>query len=339
MRREFFAVDAARAFAALLVVAIHVQPFADVSFWGNVVFTESVARQAVPFFFTVTGFLLGGRFSDGKLPVPAFSHCLRRIGVLYAVWCTLYVPLAAVHLRTVLPPCDNVVFWLRSVILTGPYHLWYFPSLMEGLVLVFLVGRWLTPMRQLLCSGAVYAGAVLIGSYGVGGWMPLSMYYDPLYLGWAFAWFFLSLGIWGARRDFRRVPVWFYFAALAGLLAEAVTLHLLRPDGTFYLYLAMPFVIVGLFRLLADAEPFFAKMGKGQALRLRRCSVLIYGVHIYFVWFFWWRPAGRVLLADMFPLLPVSLAAYGVVILLSLVFCGMILYSMRRGECVLEYLS
>ena len=75
--------DACKLLAALLVVAIHTSPLAELAPLGDFFLTRVLGRLAVPFFFMVTGhFVLGpvlagraGQASSTALGRPNFPAC------------------------------------------------------------------------------------------------------------------------------------------------------------------------------------------------------------------------------------------------------------------------
>ena len=90
-RRGYPAVDRFRVAAALLVVCIHTAPLASFSAAADFAL-KTLARLAVPFFFTATGFfLLGELVRPGLRPrtlSPGVRRFLKKTGVLYAA-CTV----------------------------------------------------------------------------------------------------------------------------------------------------------------------------------------------------------------------------------------------------------
>ena len=94
-RRGYPAVDRFRVAAALLVVCIHTAPLASFSAAADFAL-KTLARLAVPFFFTATGFfLLGELVRPGLRPrtlSPGVRRFLKKTGVLYAACTVLYLP-------------------------------------------------------------------------------------------------------------------------------------------------------------------------------------------------------------------------------------------------------
>ena len=89
---RFGALDRFRPLAALLVVALHTYPLADVSPDAEFLLTRVLARLAVPFFLMATGqfALLPLLQPGGARRLPRF---LRKTGLLYGACILLYLPL------------------------------------------------------------------------------------------------------------------------------------------------------------------------------------------------------------------------------------------------------
>ena len=146
-RRGYPAVDRFHVAAALLVVCIHTAPLASFSAAADFAL-KTLARLAVPFFFTATGFfLLGELVRPGLRPrtlSPGVRRFLKKTGVLYAACTVLYLP---VTLYAGNFPVENVLGELvRDAVLDGTfYHLWYLPAALLGVLVVCGLLRFLRP--------------------------------------------------------------------------------------------------------------------------------------------------------------------------------------------------
>lgn len=147
--------DGFRVVSALLVVAIHTSPLGSLSTDADWFLTRVIARIAVPFFFLSTGYFSREILENGKL-----GKRLQKLCLLYLASIVLYLPLniymGDFH-RISIGTC------LRKLLLDGTfYHLWYFPAVIIGLILLRAAVRIL---------GWKYAG-VLAGVFyciGLGG--------------------------------------------------------------------------------------------------------------------------------------------------------------------------
>lgn len=182
-RRTYGGPDLFRPAAALLVAAIHTSPLASFSAEGDFFLTRVLARLAVPFFFLVTGhFVLGGYFhpsavragdggnrselaaSRGRRPgASAIPGFLQKILLLYGCAMLLYLPIGiyAGHYKGLTAPS-----LLRMIFFDGTfYHLWYFPALLTGVLLLCLLGRFFSLRTCTAVSAVLYLLGLLGDSY------------------------------------------------------------------------------------------------------------------------------------------------------------------------------
>ena len=216
-RRGYPAVDRFRVAAALLVVCIHTAPLASFSAAADFAL-KTLARLAVPFFFTATGFFLLGELVRPGLRSrtlsPGVRRFLKKTGVLYAACTVLYLP---VTLYAGNFPVENVLGELvRDAVLDGTfYHLWYLPAALLGVLVVCGLLRFLRPGAAAGVCGALYLAGLLGDSwYGLAKQLPaLKEGYDALFgvmdytrNGLFFAPAFLMLGALLAGFPARRRP-------------------------------------------------------------------------------------------------------------------------------------
>lgn len=153
-RRGYPAVDRFRVAAALLVVCIHTAPLASFSAAADFAL-KTLARLAVPFFFTATGFFLLGELVRPGLRSrtlsPGVRRFLKKTGVLYAACTVLYLP---VTLYAGNFPVENVLGELvRDAVLDGTfYHLWYLPAALLGVLVVCGCCASCAPARRRACA-------------------------------------------------------------------------------------------------------------------------------------------------------------------------------------------
>lgn len=267
--------DRFRVLCAVLVIAIHTSPLETLSPDADWLLTRVIARVAVPCFFLATGY-----FSRDALTSGGLGPGLRKLAALYLAAVLLYLPL-----NLYMGDLEGLTLGtlLRDLLLDGTfYHLWYFPAVIMGLLIVRGGVRLL---------GWGRAGILMMLLYGVGlggdSWHGLAVllpggeaFYNAL-----FQWmdytrnglFFAPVYLW-AGGCLRGVSI-DRGACLTGLLlsacalfAEAALLRyawLARFDS---MYLSLLPVSVCLFGFLTADEP-------GNCKELRVFSLLLYIVH------------------------------------------------------------
>lgn len=264
-----------RVVCSVLVVAIHTSPLETISPDADWLFTRVIARIAVPFFFMATGY-----FSRDNLEYGGIGRGLRKLLLLYAAAVVLYLPL-----NLYMGALDGVTFTslLRDLLLDGTfYHLWYFPAVIFGLLIVRGAVKFL---------GWNKAGIFLVLLYciGLGGdsWHGLAVsipgvnaFYNVLFRfmdytrnGLFFAPIYLWLGgtLSGRKPDQGACMVGLLLSFCA-MLSEAALLRYSWLSRFDSMYLSLLPVSLCLFALLATDQP-------GNRKDLRVFSLLMYIVH------------------------------------------------------------
>ncbi len=162
--KNYGALDRFRVAAAILVVAIHTSPLASINESADFFLTRVLARIAVPFFLMVTGHFVAARFLDSQQEGnTALKKYLAKTSLLYVVCILLYLPIGiyAGHYKDM-----TVGGALRMLVFDGTfYHLWYFPAAILGLLLVYLMSRFLSLRIMTIVSFVLYVVGLFGDSY------------------------------------------------------------------------------------------------------------------------------------------------------------------------------
>ena len=177
-RKDYSGLDGFRIIAAFLVVSIHTSIFTSFSESADFWFTRILARTAVPFFIMVTGFfLLPKAAKEPRAVIPA----LKKLLLLYAGSILLYLPLNFYgHQFEGL----TAFGFIQKLMFDGTfYHLWYFPAVIAGLLIVLLLQRFFSPKGCLIISFILYlAGLGGDSYYGLSEKLPiLHQFYDGIF--------------------------------------------------------------------------------------------------------------------------------------------------------------
>ena len=260
-----------------MVVAIHTLPLASLGGAWDDILTLGIGRVAVPFFLMTTGFFLfRGGFADWETTA---QHC-RRTAWLYVAAMLLYLPVNLYAGQLRFPDL------VGDILIDGTmYHLWYFPALIAGSLLVCWLLRRVRLERTLLIAAVLYLFGLLGDSYwGLTQLLPpLRAAYDALFTvseytrnGLFYAPLWLALGAWfSARRQSLPKPaalVGGLAISLAALVAESAAVHRLgvRHDS---MYVALIPLMFFLFALLLSVP------GTARGAMARDVSLLIYLLH------------------------------------------------------------
>lgn len=160
--------DRFRIIAALLVVAIHTSPLTTFHEGADFFLTRVLARIAVPFFFMVTGqFVVSGflpsKEASSQKGIQKLRKYLVKTSLLYLFCIILYLPVGiyAEHYKDL-----TIGTALRMLLFDGTfYHLWYFPACLMGILVVYLMSRFLTLRSMTIVSAVLYVFGLFGDSY------------------------------------------------------------------------------------------------------------------------------------------------------------------------------
>ena len=167
-KRQYGAIDIARYVSALLVVAIHVYPFVDMSPVFNQYFIAIVCRLAVPFFFVVSGYFFFRKIRRNETEEnrEKLKDYLWRIGKIYLIWTVIYLPYTIWNYASVGFSWQSIFSWVRDFFLNGSYyHLWFLPAMMLGMAIVWFLYEKRGMMFTLKVSLGLYVVGYLINIY------------------------------------------------------------------------------------------------------------------------------------------------------------------------------
>ncbi|ADZ83239.1 acyltransferase family protein [Cellulosilyticum lentocellum] len=147
--------------AALLVVAIHIDPLSSYSEYSNYILCRVIARVAVPFFFIVSGYFFALKLSDDKKNKEVLYAFIKKIGWLYLVASIMYLPLNIYKGDFTNP--FTLLEGIKSIVFNGTfYHLWYLPALILGMSIVY-------GLKQKLSTRLVFIICIVLYIIGLFG--------------------------------------------------------------------------------------------------------------------------------------------------------------------------
>ena len=162
--KELGGLDCFRLLAAFLVIAIHTDPFTSYSDSINYVFARVIARVAVPFFIMLTGYFGLPQLIDKKENCTnSIIRFVKKNAKLYLGAMLLYFPvnLYSHHLCNI-----GFLGEVRRIFFDGTfYHLWYFPAIIEGLLLTVCLYRFVPTVAAYVIVMLLYAIGLFGDSY------------------------------------------------------------------------------------------------------------------------------------------------------------------------------
>lgn len=158
---NYLGIDCFRVIAALLVVAIHTSPLVSFGESCDFLFTHIIARVAVPFFFTTSGFFLVSKYSYNNEKLKIF---IKKTVLIYGVSMLLYIPIniysGYFKEESILPKL------IKDIIFDGTfYHLWYLPASIIGATVAWFLVKKFSYTKSFFIALLLYAIGLLGDSY------------------------------------------------------------------------------------------------------------------------------------------------------------------------------
>ena len=306
-----------RVLLAMMVVAIHCLPLHRLWPDGDILITLTLFRIAVPFFFMISGYYV---FSDlaTQNSYPARQrvwHFIKKQLQVYLIATLLFLPLA--WYSGMLGLNMPLGTFIQTLLVNGIlYHLWYFPAIITGSLLVMgLLVRFSFKQVFFMAIGLYVIGLGGDSWSGLAAQTPLASFYSLIFQllagtrnGIFFAPLFLLLGV--LARRFAKKPASphrysYLLISLICLLLESYLLHHFTTPKHDSMYIFLPFVLLFLFPIIQQWQ---APMIWKQAGRL---SLWLYLLHPYTI-------AVTHFLSQKLPLLQNNLINYFVVLGLTI---------------------
>lgn len=285
--------DVMKFVSACLVVAIHALPLRDI---GGGFWLTTLARLAVPLFFTISAYLLFKRIFDAEQTkreqnLIVIRFC-KRIAVLLLIWIVISFPILWESCYSARESMAH--FCLRLVFSPGN-ALWFLSALLFGTMIQFFAFR-LFGLAGMLFLG-VAAHCVCVGTDAYYAVIPLaaqtaatnySLFFGgPISCTTPSSLMFIALGAFFAKKNGSKYVAWsqkhkitaaFVFCAmLAGLFLEArltvIEFHLVKNLIVYFMLLPCIAVLFPLMLSLRDIH-----FGN-YAQKLGKISIFIYVLH------------------------------------------------------------
>lgn len=278
MNKGYPLIDKMRIVAAILVVGIHIYPFKNISPTLDFLLTRVLGRLAVPFFFMVSAYFL---FQDGYPSYKKIKKTLFDLGKWYMISAIIYLPIVIGN--GYLTSSHLFFEILKDIFIDGLfYHLWYFPAVMIGLVIVLGLLKYLKVTQVFYITIGLYFIGLCGDSYyqlivqvpilkDILSW--LFQFMDYSRNGFFFAPMFIVLGILVKQNSISKHKQWQLFViSLIMMIIETTCIHVFELFKHDSMTFSLPFVSYCLFSLLINVK------GK-RYRRLKDLSLYIYIIH------------------------------------------------------------
>ena len=160
--------DIVKFIAALLVVGVHVNFFNDISPAVSKVINAALGRMAVPFFACVTGYFLT---KHEKRDSMAWVKNIQSLLNYYIIFSIIYIIWEFVgHEFSELSVGELIYTLVKRFVMYGTYyHLWFFPCMILGVIILHFAIKWKCEKLAWIISIFCYVfGACTYTWYGIG---------------------------------------------------------------------------------------------------------------------------------------------------------------------------
>lgn len=279
---------------AIFVICIHTHPFVGATSQFVLFWTQYGFHFAVPFFFTIAGFLLFTKTKDQsmKSALPNLKKYLIEMIKLYVAWSIVYMPIGIYGYYKLGVSAELAIYqYIRDFFLIGEHHLswqlWYLLGTIYGLLTIMVMIKLHFSNILMLLGGCIF--------YGLSVFIDWNMWHIDAYTGIAHAFLqivshtivkgrlltgvpFLCMGMYIARSSWlKRIrPL-----NRAIILLVLVMFYVIHPDGYGELLLKPIIVFCSIWSLSAiKTKPI------GLCVKMRNLSTVFYFTHMIFVFAF-----------------------------------------------------
>ena len=284
-------IDIFRFISALLVIAIHTNPVADINPYLGYFFTEILPRVAVPFFFCVSGYFYIkklNRANEKQEIIKIFKTTFLSYLKIYFFWSIVYLV------------CDYKRYFYEGASVKGVivgivlnffvygsyYHLWYFIGIFFSLIIVTLC--YLIRAEKILAYLSVIlylVGAMGCAYYQIGNKIPLfsmlisSSYFTLIRRILLMALPFFMMGYFLPKIPDRKTLIKLVIAGVL-FVGEIIFVNILELNiniiETIFLYIFLAYIMVWLLH-----HPLKEKKRQGESCRY--LASFVYFSHPLFI--------------------------------------------------------
>lgn len=153
--------DHIRLIMAFMIIAIHTYPLASFSNTADYIITRILFRIAVPVYLTITGYYILPKALKNK---DTLIKYIKKISIVYLLASIIYIPL-------IIKPLLNkgiyaIIVLIKNLLFTGVMnHLWYFPALILGIIITYLIIKYIPKEYQLALAICLYILGLLGDNY------------------------------------------------------------------------------------------------------------------------------------------------------------------------------
>lgn len=285
--KRYPALDILRFFCACLVVMIHVGTSDSTPIASMLV--TCFARQAVPYFFIVSGFFFFSKFNQADNKKDYVFRYTKRMLLFYILWAIISLPQllsSYIHLYASQPWMYIAAILARRIFFAGSGQFWYLLALAET---ALIAGYLLIRRKEKILYALAALGICLNILYMVNpSGTVFTLYHQAVYS--LFSWNnnfimtgipFFSLGVFLAQNQQKiRIPshyvgTLYCLVSIVGLICYCVLVnHSIDPERFLFLFIiqAVLLFLAGINMHRVQITPYWSEL-------FRSCSSSIYCLH------------------------------------------------------------
>lgn len=290
--------DLMKFICAILVVAIHTEPFQSYSTMMDKAL-GIITRLPVPFFFITSGYLFFIKLDINSISTrdsfDKLKYYLNRIFSLYLSWSIIYFPFKCINwISSDTPIIKNILLYLRDFIFLGSYSsLWYLPALIFSIGATYFLLKFIPINRVVLISILLYIIGLLGSTYygiisNINFLHSIFNYYNKFFCttrnGLFYGFIFVVVGAYLAhhKEDFRSKRGFYFIGFIISMVLltiESIMVITLKINIDTIMWISSVPATIFLFLFCININLPNSKSYK----ILRELSVLIYVCHGLFI--------------------------------------------------------
>lgn len=272
--------DKVRLILAFMIIGIHTFPLTCISEGLDYLITRVIFRIAVPIYLMITGYyILDKSLKNKKILLKYIKNNF-----------TIYLFSIVIYGIFLIKNHPNILDILKSIFFTGPlYHLWYFPALILGIILTYIIIKCIPKKYQPVVAIFLYFIGLLGDNYfgfienipcfslfyktviNITGYTRNFLFYVPI---------FLLLGYKISLEENpidKKTNIIYIVSFLILLIIEGIIIYTLGNPLHTSMYISLPFLAYFIFKYL------IANLKDTENKNIRKLSTYIYIMHPWMI--------------------------------------------------------
>ncbi len=167
-RKSYYSLDLAKFLCAIMIIVLHTSPFYSYSKVLSFGFRSIITVVAVPFFFTVSGFLFFVKINSlqSNEQNQYFFKYIKRLIIMYLIWSAIYFPFVIIEWMSDGISAVDVLQYIKEFFIKGSYStIWFLPALMASISIAYFLSKRMQIEKIVLISIPFYVFACMGSSY------------------------------------------------------------------------------------------------------------------------------------------------------------------------------